>query len=83
MPGCARPSGQACLRAAASSDALLAGICAGALELAAAGLLRGRRATHNDTLEFTTAAVARELGLLTDKQAKAQVAYHQRRIDAH
>jgi hypothetical protein len=51
---------------------------------ATTGLLRGRRATHYNTLEFSTAAaVARELGLLTDEQAKAQVAYHQRRIDAH
>lgn len=35
------------LQAALAGGALLAGICAGNLVLAAAGVLRGRRATHN------------------------------------
>ena len=39
------------LQAAADRGALLAGICAGNLVLAASGLLRGRRGTHNYTLE--------------------------------
>lgn len=39
------------LQTAAARGALLAGICAGALVLADAGLLRGRRGTHNYTAE--------------------------------
>ena len=39
------------LRAQAARGALLAGICAGSLVLASAGLLKGRRATHNYTAE--------------------------------
>jgi transcriptional regulator GlxA family with amidase domain len=39
------------LQMSASHGALLAGICAGNLVLAASGLLRGRRGTHNYTLE--------------------------------
>jgi putative intracellular protease/amidase len=50
-------SANACLRAAHGRGALLAGICAGSLVIARAGLLRGRRATHNYTLEHTTADV--------------------------
>lgn len=41
------------LQAAASRDAVLAGICAGTLVLAASGLLKGRRGTHNYTTEHT------------------------------
>lgn len=40
------------LEAVQAQGALLAGICAGNLVLAASGLLRGRRATHNYTPEF-------------------------------
>lgn len=39
------------LQVSANRGALLAGICAGNLVLAASGLLRGRRGTHNYTLE--------------------------------
>jgi transcriptional regulator GlxA family with amidase domain len=39
------------LRAQAERGALLAGICAGSLVLASAGLLAGRRGTHNYTNE--------------------------------
>lgn len=46
-----------CLASACERGALLAGICAGALVIARAGLLRGRRATHNYTAEHTTAEV--------------------------
>lgn len=53
----------AALRAQAARGALLAGICAGGLVLAAAGLLRGRRGTHNYTAEHappeSVATVAR------------------------
>lgn len=41
----------ASLRAQSARGALMAGICAGGLVLAAAGLLRGRRGTHNYTSE--------------------------------
>jgi putative intracellular protease/amidase len=40
------------LEAALQHGALLAGICAGNLVLAASGFLRGRRGTHNYTSEF-------------------------------
>jgi putative intracellular protease/amidase len=40
------------LQAAQAQGALLAGICAGNLVLAASGLLLGRRGTHNYTAEF-------------------------------
>ena len=55
-PGSIVPTGaaRAALQAAAAGGALLAGICAGALVLADAGLLRGRRGTHNYTAEFAT-----------------------------
>lgn len=42
------------LRRAAADGAVMAGICAGALVLAAAGLLRGVRATHNYTAEWAS-----------------------------
>lgn len=47
------PSGMAnrALQACAKRGAILAGICAGSLVLAGAGLLKGRRGTHNYTLE--------------------------------
>lgn len=55
---CASPA----LRAQAERGALIAGICAGNLVMAAAGLLKGRRGTHNYTTEHaaaeTVAAVA-------------------------
>lgn len=41
------------IMAQAGRNVLLAGICAGNLVLAASGCLRGRRATHNYTLEHT------------------------------
>lgn len=44
-----------CLRSAAERGVLLAGICAGNLVLASAGLLRGRRGTHNYTSEHASA----------------------------
>jgi putative intracellular protease/amidase len=47
----------ACLIAAHRRGAWLAGICAGSLVIARAGLLRGRRATHNYTAEHATADV--------------------------
>jgi hypothetical protein len=55
------PLAAAALQAAAARGALLAGICAGVLVIAASGLLRGRRGTHNytdryaprDKVEFT------------------------------
>ena len=50
-------SANACLIAAHRRGALLAGICAGSLVIARAGLLKGRRATHNYTLEHTSADV--------------------------
>lgn len=43
------------LRAAHAQGAVMAGICAGALVLAAAGLLRGRRATHTYTPAYASA----------------------------
>lgn len=43
------------LRAALAGGALLAGICAGNLVLAAAGVLVGRRATHNYTAAWAPA----------------------------
>ncbi|MGN6829424.1 DJ-1/PfpI family protein [Paucibacter sp. M5-1] len=43
-----------CLRSAAERGVLLAGICAGNLVLASAGLLRGRRGTHNYTREHAS-----------------------------
>ena len=45
------PVATSALRAQAERGALLAGICAGGLVLASAGLLKGRRATHNYTAE--------------------------------
>lgn len=50
-------SASECLRAAHRGGAVMAGICAGALVLARAGLLRGRRATHGYTAEHATAEV--------------------------
>jgi putative intracellular protease/amidase len=41
-----------CLRVVYARGAVLAGICAGALVIAASGLLAGRRATHTYTAEF-------------------------------
>ncbi|MCX7207105.1 MAG: DJ-1/PfpI family protein [Proteobacteria bacterium] len=41
-----------CLQAAYAKGAVLAGICAGVLVIAASGLLAGRRATHTYTAEF-------------------------------
>jgi putative intracellular protease/amidase len=46
-----RDIASAALQAQAARGALMAGICAGGLLLAAAGLLRGRRGTHNYTAE--------------------------------
>jgi transcriptional regulator GlxA family with amidase domain len=43
------------LQRAASEGALMAGICAGSLVLASAGVLKGFRATHNYTAEYATA----------------------------
>ncbi len=45
------PSAARLLRAQAARGALLAGICAGSLVLASAGLLVNRRGTHNYTAE--------------------------------
>jgi 4-methyl-5(b-hydroxyethyl)-thiazole monophosphate biosynthesis len=45
----------AALQRAAGQGALMAGICAGNLVLASAGLLKGVRATHNYTLDHVTA----------------------------
>jgi putative intracellular protease/amidase len=45
------PIATALLQAQAARGALLAGICAGSLVLASAGLLVGRRGTHNYTAE--------------------------------
>jgi transcriptional regulator GlxA family with amidase domain len=45
----------AALQRTADQGALMAGICAGNLVLASAGLLRGVRATHNYTLEYLPA----------------------------
>lgn len=47
----------ACLQAAHRGGAVMAGICAGSLVLARAGLLRGRRATHSYTAEHASAEV--------------------------
>lgn len=44
----------ACLRSAQADGAVMAGICAGALVLARAGVLRGHHITHNYTAEHTT-----------------------------
>jgi len=107
----------AALKAAAARGAVLASICAGNLVLASTGLLVGRRATHNYTLEhapaesveFTrafwegtkferadvvvdgpyitaqpwayakyAAAVMLRLGLASEEEAKALVAYQRR-----
>ncbi|POZ62481.1 DJ-1/PfpI family protein [Chromobacterium alticapitis] len=60
-PGSIVPDGlaNAGLRAAAGQGAVVAGICAGNLVLAAAGLLKGRRGTHNYTVDDASpAAVA-------------------------
>jgi putative intracellular protease/amidase len=46
-----------CLQAAFTKGAVLAGICAGALVIAASGLLVGRRATHTYTTEFAPSQV--------------------------
>ena len=109
------------LQALAARDTVLAGICAGNLVLAACGLLRGRRGTHNYTTEHASheqvaataalwqglrferadlvrdgslitaqpwayrryaAAVARQLGVLTDAQASDLETYPARRSDA-
>lgn len=43
------------LQAQAQAGVLLAGICAGSLVLASAGLLNGRRGTHNYTAEYASA----------------------------
>jgi transcriptional regulator GlxA family with amidase domain len=58
-PGSIIPPGRAtaALRAACDRGAVMAGICAGGLVMASAGLLKGVRATHNYTAEFTTAEV--------------------------
>ncbi len=58
-PGSIIPDGQAraALRTAHDRGAVMAGICAGGLVMASAGLLEGVRATHNYTPEFTTAEV--------------------------
>lgn len=55
-PGSIIPLGTAtaCLQAAYTRGAVMAGICAGTLVLASAGLLRGIRATHNYTPEHAT-----------------------------
>jgi putative intracellular protease/amidase len=47
------PRASDALKALADNGALIAGICAGNLVMAAAGLLRGRRGTHNYTAEHT------------------------------
>jgi putative intracellular protease/amidase len=47
----------ACLVAAHARGAWLAGICAGSLVIARAGLLKGRRATHNYTAEHAAPEV--------------------------
>jgi putative intracellular protease/amidase len=54
-PGSIIPGGlaTAAIRALHDRGAVVAGICAGALVMASAGLLKGIRATHNYTLEFT------------------------------
>ena len=44
-----------CLTAAYERSALIAGICAGNLVIAASGLLRGRRGTHNYTPKYASA----------------------------
>lgn len=46
-----------CLRRGVEVGAVLAGICAGSLVLARAGVLKGRRITHSYTAEFTTPEV--------------------------
>lgn len=46
-----------CLRVGVEGGAVLAGICAGSLVLARAGVLKGRRITHSYTAEFTTSDV--------------------------
>ncbi len=46
-----------CLVAAREHGAIMAGICAGNLVLASAGLLRGKRATHNYTVEYAPAEI--------------------------
>ena len=53
-PGSIIPQQQAtaALRRAANQGAVMAGICAGNLVLASAGLLKGLRATHNYTPEY-------------------------------
>lgn len=110
------------LRAMHQRGALIAGICAGNLVIAAAGLLRGRRGTHNYTAEHATpeqvdtaapywqgmqfvranlvvddriitaqpwayraysAAVAQQLGLLSEAQADDLVTYPKRRSYRH
>jgi putative intracellular protease/amidase len=55
-PGAIIPLGLASagLQAAARQGAVMAGICAGSLVLASAGLLVGRRGTHNFTDEYAT-----------------------------
>ncbi|QTN27937.1 DJ-1/PfpI family protein [Rhodoferax sp. AJA081-3] len=55
-PGSIIPQNTAtqCLQAASARGSVMAGICAGNLVLASAGLLRGVRATHNYTLEHAT-----------------------------
>lgn len=47
-------SANATLHAGHAQGAVMAGICAGALVLAAAGLLRGRRATHTYTPRYAS-----------------------------
>lgn len=49
------PQPAAGLQAQAEGGALVAGICAGNLVMAACGLLRGRRGTHNYTAEHASA----------------------------
>lgn len=48
------PRPKAALRKQAEAGAVIAGICAGNLVMAASGLLVGRRGTHNYTPEYTS-----------------------------
>jgi len=54
---------RAALVSCANRGALVAGICAGNLVIASAGLLRGRRGTHNYTLEHASLEMVETVAL--------------------
>lgn len=76
-----------CLREAHAAGAVVGGICAGALVLAAAGLLAGRRATHNYRAPWASPEIAQAVarfweGAEIDPDPQALLASDERVITA-